>query len=194
MNTLRTLVAVAAAAACALAAAPAAAITYNGAVTQNGTTVTDYSSTGLISFDLDLKSFASATLSYTVSADDLSMPLDFSAILRNLSGAGVPGYAVSLNKGVFDVVGSVTRQFGGTTAVTAAGGTATLAFSSLEFLDVEVGNALGTTPAALDWTIGGLQAGDTLSLTVSVVPEPGGMSLLLSGVLAVAWVARRRQG
>lgn len=44
----------------ALAAAPAAAITYNGAVTQNGTTVTDYSSTGLISFDMDLKSFASA--------------------------------------------------------------------------------------------------------------------------------------
>jgi hypothetical protein len=59
----------------AAAVLPAHALTFLGASTQDGSTVTDYSSTGLMSFDLDLRSFAPATLNYSVSADDLSMPL-----------------------------------------------------------------------------------------------------------------------
>jgi hypothetical protein len=175
------------------ATAPAFALTFQGAVTQGGTVAADFSTTGAVSFDIDFANFAPATLSYGIGAADLASPLSLDAILRNLSGSGFPGYVITLSKGVFDPVGTVVRQFGGSTSVSATGGSATLSFSSLEFLDVELGNALGTTPNTTDWRISGLSAGDTLAITVTAVPEPGTYALLMSGLLAVAWIARRRQ-
>jgi hypothetical protein len=74
-----------------------------------------------------------------------------------------------------------------------AGGEARFAFTPQEFLDVEVGNALGTTPAALNWTFGGLAAGDALSITVTPVPEPGTWGLMAAGLGVVGWLARRRR-
>lgn len=190
MNTiLKTLIAAAAAA----ALAPAGAVSFAGASTQDGTVVADYSATGLVSFDIDFRSFAPATLSYTIGADDLSMPLQWSAILRNLAGFGFDGYTVQLSTGSFAAAGTVTRQFGGSTSVTVDGASAGLAFTPPEFLDIEIGNALGTTPATQNWAFGGLSAGDTLAITVTPVPEPGTWGLMAAGLGFVGWLARRRR-
>jgi PEP-CTERM motif len=184
------LIPVALAATCSL---PVQAITFEGAVTQGATVVADYSSTGLISFDIDFANLAGASLEYRIDADDLNMPVSFNAILRNFSGTGFDGYTLQLSKGSFDTVGSVTRQFGGAAQVTTSAGAATVWFSSPEFLDVELGNALGTTPGAIDWKLAGFQAGDRVILSVSAVPEPGAWALMLAGLAGVGFVARRRQ-
>lgn len=186
--------ALAAAALAAAAALPAQAITFEGALTQGATTVTDYSGVGLLSFDIDFANALPVQMEFRVDADDLLQPIALNAILRNFTGSGIDGYTLALDKGGFGVVGTVIRQFGGSTAIDVAGSTATLRFSTPEFLDVEIGNALGSTPGAADWTLAGLQAGDRLTLTVSVVPEPGTVALWLAGLAGVGFVVRRRRG
>lgn len=176
------------------AAAPAQALTFEGAVTQGATAVSDYSAIGLLSFDLDLANGAPAVLSWRLDDEDLRAPIAFNAVIRNLTGAGLPGLTLTLDRGAFASVGSVTRQFGGeASTVTGSGGTRTVTFSSAEFLDVELGNPLGRA-GKTDWTLGqaGFQVGDRFSLTVSAVPEPSQYALLLAGLAAVGWVARRR--
>jgi hypothetical protein len=189
-KTLKTLVAAAALA----ALAPAGAATFTGASTQDGTVVVDYSAIGLVSFDIDFKSLAPATLNFSIGADDLTMPLEWNSILRNFADTGFDGYVVTLGTGSFATTGTLTRQFGGSTSLTVAGGQASFAFTPQEFLDVEVGNALGTTPGALNWAFGGLAAGDALSITVTPVPEPGTWGLMAAGLGVVGWLARRRTG
>jgi hypothetical protein len=102
------------------ALAPAGAATFTGATTQDGTVVADYSAIGLVSFDIDFKSLAPATLNFSISADDLTMPLEWNAILRNFAGTGFDGYQVTLGTGSFATTGTLTRQFGGSTSVTVA--------------------------------------------------------------------------
>jgi hypothetical protein len=191
MKTTKTLITTAALLALG-AFGPAQAVSFIGASTQDGTVVNDYSALGLVSFDIDFRSLAPATLNFAISAEDLSMPLSWNAILRNLAGTGFDAYVVNLSLGSFASAGSVNRQFGGSTTVEWAAGVATIGFTPQEFLDIEVGNALGTTPAAIDWKLGGLAAGDTLALTVTPVPEPGTWGLMAAGLGLVGWLARRR--
>ncbi len=164
--------------------APAAAATFEGAVTQGTTVVSDYAGNGLISFDIDFGNFSPASVEYRIDSADAPLPLDFNAVLRNYTGLGIAGYSITLSQGLFSFVGSVDRQFGGTSAVSLNGSTATVTFNTPEYLDVELGNALGTTPGAADWAIGGLNVGDrvTLTLTPLPVPEPGTYALLLAGL------------
>lgn len=183
---------IALAAALAGAAGAAGAVTLVGSSTSGGTTVTDYSALDLASFDLDLRSTASAVLNFRLDASDGAMPLQLSAMLRNFTGEGLGGYRFDSSRGSFTLLGSVTRQFGGGSSSASTGASATMSFDSLEFLDVEVGDALGSTVGAVNWRIGGLQAGDVFSLTVTAVPEPGSYALLLAGLVAVGAVARRR--
>lgn len=181
--------------AAALAAAlalPAQAVTFESALTQGATVVTDYSATGLISFDIDFATAQTAQLSYRIDAGDLLQPLALNAILRNVTGSGVPAYSLALSTGSFGLVGTVTRPFGGGTQIGVAGSTATLNFSTPELLDVQIGNPLGTTLGAIDWTLAGLQAGDRINLSVAVVPEPGSYALMLAGLAAMGFIARRR--
>lgn len=186
---LKTLLAAAALA----ALSPAGAATFTGAVTQDGSVVADYSAIGLVSFDIDFMGLAPVTLNYSVSADDLTMPLEWSAILRNLAGTGFDGYVVTLGGGSFAEAGTVTRQFGGSTSVSMVGSEASFGFTPPEYLDIEVGNALGSTPATLNWVFGGLAAGDSLAITVTPVPEPGTWGLMAAGLGMVGWLARRRR-
>lgn len=190
---MKKLLSLAALAASAILASPAAqALTFEGALTQGATLVTPYVETGHLSFDVDFANTSSVFLDFRVDEEDLLQPLTLNAILRNYTGSGIGGYVLSFDKGSFDTVGSVTRQFGGTTQVLVQGGNANLTFSPSEFLDVEIGNALGTTPSAADWTLKGLQAGDRISLSISAVPEPTTWALLAAGLVVTGVASARR--
>lgn len=68
--------------------APAQAATFTGLVGSPPATVVDYSTDGLVSFDIDFASITSATLGYTIGAMDTG-GLSFNAMLRNFTGAGL---------------------------------------------------------------------------------------------------------
>lgn len=172
--------------------APAQAATFTGVVGSTSATVADFSADGLIAFDIDFPSLTSTTLGYTISAMD-SGGLSFNAVLRNFTGAGLEGFTFGLSSGSFGALGTVTRQFGGASVIDFNGGNATVSFSPLEFLDVEIGDPLLAGAGRLDWTILGLNAGDTLNITVSAVPEPETLAMLLSGLGMVGWIVRRRR-
>lgn len=183
------LLALAAAASLAVVA-PAHAALFNGVIGGTSATVADFSTDGLISFDIDFASLGSATLGYTVSAADVN-GLSFNAVLRNYTGEGIGAYTFSLSSGLFGNLGTVTPQFGGLSDIAFNGADAIVKFSPMEFLDVKIGNPLGD--GGVDWTIVGLNALDTFSITVSAVPEPETLALLLSGLGAVGWITRRRR-
>ena len=183
------------AAALALAAAlPAQALTFEGAVTQGATVAADYSAIGRLSFDLDLANGGPAVLSWRIDDEDLLAPIAFNAVVRNYTGAGLQGLTLTLDRGAFASVGSVTRQFGDAAAVSGSGATRTVTFTPEEYLDIELGNALGGA-GRQDWTLGqaGFQVGDRFSLTVSAVPEPASAALFLGG-LALLGLRRRQAG
>ena len=141
-------------------------------------TVTDFSTDGTISFDLDLVDpHHPLRLDFELSAADAGATIDFDAIVRNFSGDGLSRLFVSLSVAGFDTIGTVTRSFGG----------------SGRGVDLFIGDPLGT-PGAADWRIdtGALQAGDLLSITIGV-PEPDSRALLLAALLALGWTARARR-
>lgn len=178
----------------ALLAAPASAITLEGAITQGGTVVTDFSGTSLVSFDIDFRSFAPAVIEFRVDSGDMLAPITLSSVLRNFTGSGFSGFELTLDRGIFDSAGTVTPQFGGAATVVLNGNTAGISFSALEFLDVELGNAFGNTPGATNWGLSNLMAGDRFTLSVTPVPEPGTVAMLLAGLGVLGFLARRRQG
>ena len=187
--------------ACALAAAaissPASAVIFTGAPAAgssaaSGVAVTDYSSTGLVSFDLDASALSNATLNFMLEADDLLAPtLSLNALVRNLSGQGIENASFTLSGIKFAQAGSVTPSFGTPGAVTFSDTKASIAFSAPEFAEFQFGNpfgAAGKNDWALDLT--GLSAGSAFSITSSV-PEPATITMFLSA-LALFAVAKRR--
>lgn len=173
---------------------PASAALLVGSSTFGASAVADYSSDGLISFDADLANNHSVRLDYALSAADLAAPIDFNAVVRNLSGLGFNQLFVSLSLSSFDSIGTVTRTFGGSTNVQLDGSTAWLKFSSPEYLDIAIGDPLAQGGGAIDWAIStiGLHAGDRLSITVGTVPEPSSLALALAAVSLLAWTTLRR--
>ncbi|MGG6548647.1 UNVERIFIED_CONTAM: hypothetical protein NY100_24875, partial [Prevotella sp. 15_C9] len=86
-----------------------------------------YSAIGLLSFDLDLANGAPAVLSWRLDDEDLAAPIVFNALIRNLTGAGLQGLTLTLDRGGFASVGSVTRPFSGeASSVTGSGGMRTV--------------------------------------------------------------------
>lgn len=184
----------AAALAAAIAAGPAQALALVGSGGSAGS-LTDYSDEGLLSFDAEFTGSAGRIVAtYAIEAGDLLAPVDFNALLLNLTGEGLGGYVLSLSAGQFSGAGTVTRFFGGSTEVTGLGsGTMTLDFDTPEFFDVEVGDVFGA-PGSANWLVdfSGLQVGDRVRLSVSAVPEPGTLALAAT-VLGLTLLGRRRR-
>ncbi len=181
---------------CGLATTPTFAANFIGSASTGGSVVADYSTAGLVSFDLDLTDLSPVSLRYRITADDLSSGLAFNAVLRNLTGNGLNEVRFNLGLSSFQTLGTVTRSFDTSYVITSSlgGQQAGISFGSPEFLDIAIGNPLGN-PSAQDWMIGttGLQAGDVLTVTATAVPEPESHVMALLGLAAIGALARRRQ-
>ncbi|MDT4846537.1 hypothetical protein FQZ97_805610 [compost metagenome] len=172
--------------------APAQAATFTGVVGSTSADVADFSTDGLIAFDIDFSSLTSATLGYTIDAADVLGGLSLNAVLRNYTGGGIDRYTFGLSSGSFGNLGTVTRNFGGSSNIVFNGADAIVTFSPAEFYDIEIGDPLGN--GGVNWTIAGLNVGDSLNITVtSAVPEPETLAMLLSGLGMVGWITRRRR-
>lgn len=190
---------------CALALAAALALPQlSQAAILTGTTgtnaVTDYSGTGLASFDLDLATFTPTTFSFVLEAGDLAGPLAFNALVRNVAGAALDEFSFSLNGIAFFAAGSVTPAFGTVGSTTSGAHTANVVFSAPEWAEFQFGNALAV-PGATDWLLdtNGLRAGDTFTITAATVaaaevPEPGSVALMMTALLGMTAAYRRKRG
>jgi hypothetical protein len=173
---------------------PASAALLVNQATDGLSLAADYSSDGLIAFDLDLNDALPVRLDFMLSAADVGGALDLNAVLRNLTGAGIDRLNFTLSIGSFAGAGSVTRPFGGgATTVGVDGQLASLTFLGTEYLDIFIGNPFAE-PGVSDWRIdtSGLNAGDVLAITIAV-PEPGAVALVLSALLALGAVRARRR-
>lgn len=188
--THKTLAIAALAAACSL---PAHALTLQGTSTTPGNTIVDYSAAGLLSFDADFSARGSVSAEYRI--DDGDLLVDFSALVRNLTGVGLDGIGIRLSAGSFSGIGTVTRFFGGAAQVLGAGSDAVaIRFDTPEYFDVEIGDVFGN-PGRSNWTLdfSGLSVGDRFTITMTAVPEPGTLALL-AAALSLGLAAHRRRG
>jgi hypothetical protein len=190
-HLLATLLGAAAFAAVSADSAQAAVLTSTNAAP--GTVATDFSSAGLVAFNLDLAQLRNTTLTFTLEAADLAGPtLAFNALVSNLSGAGFSRFGFHVDGISFSgAQGSVTPLFTGVASVTAGAQAVDVAFTGPEYAELHFGNPLAEN-GKLDWSFStaGLQAGDTFSVT-SAVPEPGNVALVLAGLGVIAAVRRR---
>ena len=164
-----------------------------------GNTVTGYSAPGLVSFDLDLATFAPTTFHFVLEQDDLPGPLGFNAIVRNLSGTALDRFSFALDGIAFAAPGSVTPAFGTLGAVSATAHTANIGFSAPEWAEFQVGSPT-LAPGQADWLLDttGLQAGASFSITatttaVAEVPEPSSAALTLSALCMSGLLTARRR-
>lgn len=186
------------AAVCATTLALACAGSANAAVllTTGGSpanTITDYSTPGAVSFDLDLENFNAATLRFSLEEDDLLGPLSLNAIVRNLSGTALNQFQFRLKGISFAAPGSVTPTFGTLGEVEHGTSYASIAFASPEWAEFHFGNPLGMDGAS-DWFLDtrGLSAGDTFVITANV-PEPSTLALMLPTLCMAGLMAARRR-
>lgn len=188
------------AAAAALALVPAAhAVSLQGGAAQTvaGNLVDDFSTDGLLSFDLGLQTLQPVTLNFVVGAND-GGSLPFAALVSNFLGYNVQSLNISLGNGVtFDMLGTAIPAFNSATVGLLNGSEALVSVAGVgEGVHVELGNVFGDTPGATDWmlNLNGLQAGQSFSMTITTaVPEPSAIAMVLAGLGVAAGVARRRQ-
>lgn len=190
MNMKNLLIALVGAAAFAGSANAAVLTSFNAAP---GNVVTDYSSDGLVAFNLDLAQLRNTTLTFTLQQADLAGPtLSFNAVLANLSGAGIPSFGFRLDGISFaGAQGSVTPQFSSVSSLAATATSVDVNLAAPEYAELHFGNPF-LENGKLDWSFStaGLQAGDTFTIT-SAVPEPSNVALMLAG-LGVFGLLRRR--
>jgi hypothetical protein len=188
---LRTLFVPALAALALSGAVQAAVITGTSGSPAN--TVTDYSTPGLVSFDLDLENLSATRINFLVEEADLLGPLSLNAIIRNLSGDGFRHFNFALQGISFAAAGSVTPTFGTLGGTGFTSNLATIDFATPEWAEFHFGNPTGTI-GSNDWVLStaGLRAGDAFSITASV-PEPSTIMLMLLAMTALLARAHRNK-
>jgi hypothetical protein len=174
-----------------LLSSSAQAVVLSGASGANPTA--DYSGAGTVAFDLDLASFAPTTLRFVLEEADLAGPLNFNALVRNLSGAALDRFTFTLQGIAFAGAGSVTPAFGAIGAVDYGAQGASIAFAAPEWAEFQFGNPFALEGRS-DWLLAtaGLRAGDSFSITATV-PEPSTAALLLPALCMLGWTAARRR-
>jgi hypothetical protein len=177
-----------------LAAAPASAVVISAVAGSAGNSVTDFSTTGRASFDLDLTDFGTpTTLTFVLESGDVGAPLAFNAILRNFTLTGMDHVKFLLGGTSFATLGTAAG-FGGPGVVSGGGPDARIDLSPPEFLDLFVGDPVAAGGPAIDWAIAttGLAIGDSFTMRVTV-PLPGSLPLLLAGLGVAAFVRGRHR-
>ena len=156
-------------------------------------TVTDYSTPGAVSFDLDLQNFNATTLRFELQAEDLLGPLSLNALVRNLSGTALNQFHVDLSGISFLAAGSVTPTFGTLGSVSSGRDYASIRFASPEWAEFNFGNPLAVDGQA-DWILdtSGLAVGDTFAISAEI-PEPSTLALLLPTLGLAGLISRRRR-
>jgi len=165
-------------------------------LTTNGSpanTVTDYSTPGAVSFDLDLADLAAGSLRFEIEAQDLLGPLSLNALVRNLSGMALNEFQFNLSGISFLSPGSVTPTFGTLGTVGYGPSYASINFATPEWAEFHFGNPLMVNGQA-DWLLDtrGLSAGDTFVISAEV-PEPSSLALMLPALCIASAVAARRR-
>jgi len=172
---------------------PAHAVVLTG--TSGGNATADYSGAGTVAFDLDLASFTPTTFSFVLEEADLAGPLNFNALVRNLSGAALNQFGFTLQGIAFAGAGSVTPAFGMLKQVSHGAQFASVAFAAPEWAEFQFGNPFGADGKS-DWLLAtaGLRAGDSFSITAQV-PEPSTAALMVPALcmLGLAMARRRRR-
>lgn len=171
------------------------AVTMTGMSLQGNALAGFYSPDGELSLDLNLANQRPATLVFTVEATDPA-ELKFDAVLANLSGFNWSLVTLTLDKGVsFGSVGTVQTTFAPGSVLSRAGGIAQITLAQPgEGYGLEIGDVFGNAGTA-DWTLqlNGLRVGQQFSLTVSAVPEPESVALMLAGLGVIGAVRARRR-
>lgn len=162
-----------------------------------GNLVVDYSEPGLLSFDLDLTTLLNPRsrpiqLDFVVESGD-GDDVAFNAIVRNLFGDLLGNFRLMLNGASFSLVGSIDTFFGSVPTIKSGADAVNVVFNPAETYEFFLGAPTGET--GIDWRISlaGLSPGDRFSLSLSRVPEPATLALLL-GALGLLGVAGRRRG
>jgi hypothetical protein len=158
-----------------------------------GNTVTDFSSAGMVAFNLDLATLPGSTLTFVLEEGDLAGPLSMNAVVANLTGIPLNNFSFLLDGISFAAAGSVTPAFGSLGNVGFDAHSAVIDFASAEPAEFHFGNPFGLAGQD-DWLLStaGLRAGDSFTITAQV-PEPSMLALMLPMLCAGLWMARRRR-
>ncbi len=157
-----------------------------------GNGLTDFSTDGLLSFDVDLNNFGPVSLQIDLSAADLSSgTIAWNSIFANLTSSNLGAYSISVSGAAISFVGDLTDTFQNALGAVTTPTSAYVSFPGVgEAAGFELGNPLGFT--SNDWQLGGFTGSSiTVYLQGVAVPEPSLAALLALG--AVLGVIRLRQ-
>jgi MYXO-CTERM domain-containing protein len=176
------------------AALPGAASAFTiDSVAANGNGVdTSWSTASMLSVEIDAKAFpGNVSITVGVESGDPDV-LRFNALLRNLVGLGLTMVDLQLGGASFAQIGGAAGTFGSLATVSGDGAAARIKLAPPEFVEVAIGDWF-LDGQRLDFGIRLPAAGQSFTLGVSAVPEPGTWAMWAAGLMVVAGAARRRR-